>query len=254
MRPFLPFLLLLLSCAGGVDEKLVSERLDRNNELLEKQVNLLRKQFILDMAGHEISNPGRMLFEQSDAWLKEAEAELESYQSPEQSEKIFKAIVNRFNDSMKKHSALLLNWSPEPLKSERNELLRSWKTNNFLLLKLSITEKCMELYEAKSKDASRSLVPVVYSSQFYQVQKGRNAIFDIAFKSKKPELVEIHITKAIHEGKAISLKNIDIDRYTQRFILLDLKKGKYLIEGNLVLINERGEKETFPFSEEFRVD
>ena len=114
-------------------------------------------------------------------------------------------------------------------------------------------EKCMELYEAKSQAATESLVPVVYSSQFYQVQKGNNAIFDVAFKSKRPELVEIKISKARLDGKPINLKNIEVDRYTQRFILFSLDKGNYVIEGDLILVNTRGIKESYPFSQSFYV-
>lgn len=241
------------SCQESVDEKVVAERLDRNNELLQKQVNLLRKTFVLSSAD-EKDNPARVVYEMSESWMQDLQKELESYQNAEQSADLFRIVINRFNDSMKVHSGLLIDWSPEPLKSDQNELLRSWKQNNFLLLELSIIEKCLELYEVKSKSASGSLKPVIYSSQFYQVKKGKNAIFDVAFKSKKPELVEIKIRKATLDGKHINLKDIEVDRYTQRFILLSLNKGNYLIEGDLILVNDRGEKESYPFTEKFHVD
>lgn len=246
-------LFMLFSCEEVVDEKVVAERLDRNNELLEKQVNLLRKTFVLTSAD-ENGNPARALYENSEIWMHHLQEELEKYQNAEQSADLFRVVINRFNDSMKVHSGLLIDWSPEPLKSDQNELLRSWKQNNYLLLELAIIEKCMELYEVKSKSASRSLKPVIYSAQFYQVKKGKNAIFDVAFKSKKPELVEIKIRKATLDGKRIDLKNIEVDRYTQRFILLSLQKGDYRIEGDLILVNERGEKESYPFTEKFHVD
>ena len=254
MRVFL-FLILTfaVACHQGVDEELVAKRLDENNELLEKQVNLLRKQLILELAGDNTS-PAKTLFEQSEQWLLETEKELEDYQTAEQSAALLRALTNRFNDSMKQYSTLFVEWKPEPIHSERTDLLRSWKRNNFLVLSLIITEKCLSLHEVKSLDASSSLRPVIYSSQFYQVQKGKNAIFDIAFKSRKPELVEIRIDKALLNGNEIALEEIDIDRYTQRFILLSLEKGQYSISGVLIMINEKGEKEYFPFEESFRVD
>ncbi len=254
MKWILPVLLMMfLSCKSKVDEKLVAQRLDRNNELLEKQVNLLRKNFVLTSADGN-GNPARALYESSELWMKNLKMELENFQNANQSTELFLIVINRFNDSMKVHSALLIDWSLEPLSSDQNELLRSWKHNNYLLLELAIIEKCLELYEVKSKSASGSLQPVIYSSQFYQVKQGKNAIFDVAFKSKKPELVEIKIRKATLNGKYINLKDIEVDRYTQRFILLSLQKGNYQIEGNLILVNERGEKESYPFTEKFHVD
>lgn len=247
------FCILFLSCENKVDERLVAQRLDRNNEILEKQVNLLRRTFVLTSAD-ENGNPARSLYEQSELWMKDLDKELANYHNANQSTDLFLRLLNRFNDTMKMHSGLLIDWSPEPLQSDQNELLRSWKRNNFLLLELAIIEKCLELYEVKSKSAAGSLQPVIYSAQFYQVKKGKNAIFDVAFKSKKPELVEIKIHKATLNGKLINLKNIEIDRYTQRFILLSLDKGNYVIDGDLILVNERGEKESYPFSEKFMVD
>ncbi|MHB1277392.1 MAG: hypothetical protein ACYC1Q_03270 [Bacteroidia bacterium] len=254
MKWILPVLIImLLSCKETVDEKVVAERLDRNNELLQKQVNLLRKTFVLTSAD-ENGNPARALYENSEIWMQHLEEELEKYQNADQSADLFRVVINRFNDSMKVHSGLLIDWSPEPLQSDQDVLLRSWKENNYLLLELAIIEKCLELHEVKSKSASESLKPVIYSAQFYQVKKGKNAIFDVAFKSKKPELVEIKIRKATLDGKRIDLKNIEVDRYTQRFILLSLNKGNYLIEGDLILVNERGEKESYPFTEKFHID
>jgi len=244
--------ILMVSCESMMDEQLVAKRLDQNNELLEKQVNLLQRTFVLTSA-EESNNPAKTLFNQSSEWMEDLEKELHNYQNAEQSTALFKKMTNRFNDSMKKHSGLLIDWTPASAEFADNELLRSWKSNNFLLLQLAMIEKCMELYEAKSQAATESLVPVVYSSQFYQVQKGNNAIFDVAFKSKRPELVEIKISKARLDGKPINLKNIEVDRYTQRFILFSLDKGNYVIEGDLILVNTRGIKESYPFSQSFYV-
>lgn len=255
MRPLLYFGLsvLLLSCADSVDEQVIARRIEQNNVLLEKQVNLLQREFLLNMQ-LETDNPGRMLYEQSESWLAEASKKLDSYHNPEQSTEVFHTLVNRFNDSMKQYSALLLDWSPEPMESGQADLLRSWQKNNLLLLELDMIERCMELYKNKSEDASRSLVPVIYTNQFYQVQKGKNAIFDVAFKSKKPEGVRIQVKKALLNGKSISLKKIEVDRYTQRFILFNLEKGDYLIEGVLEMTNDKGENEIYPFRQEFHVD
>lgn len=243
----------LISCNDGLDEKAVALRLDRNNELLQKQVNLLKRSIILRGAKNT-NNPARSLYEESENWLNELENKLEKYQTASQSEELFLRFVHRFNDSMRLYSGLLIDWKPDKLESDENELLRSWKQNNYLLLEIEVIEKCLELYEVKSNSASESLMPIVYSSQFYQVQKGKNAIFDVAFKSKKPELVEIKINRALLNGKRINLKNIEIDRYTQRFILFSLDKGDYTIEGDLILVNERGEKDAYPFRQDFRVD
>lgn len=242
----------LLACESLVDEQLVAKRLNQNNELLEKQVNLLQRTFVLSSVD-ESNNPAKALFDQSEKWMADLENELLDYQTAQQSTELFKRVTNRFNDSMKNHSGLLIDWTPAAAEFAENELLRSWKRNNFLLLHLAMIEKCMELYEAKSRAATESLVPVVYSSQFYQVQQGKNAIFDVAFKSKRPELVEIKIRKALLDGKAINLKNIEVDRYTQRFILFSLDKGNYVIEGDLILVNPRGIKESYPFSQSFFV-
>ena len=244
--------ILLFACDSLVDEQMVAKRLDQNNELLEKQVTLLQRTFVLSSA-EESDNPAKDLFNQSELWMSELERELLNYQNSEQSAELFNRATNRFNDSMKNHSGLLIDWSPQEVDFEDNELLRSWKRNNFLLLQLAMIEKCMELYEVKSQAAAESLVPVVYSSQFYQVQKGKNAIFDVAFKSRRPELVEIKIQKALLDGKPINLKNIEVDRYTQRFILLSLDKGNYVIEGDLILVKARGIKEAYPFSQSFYV-
>lgn len=247
------FLAVLFSCSNGVDEEAIAERLSRNNDLLEKQVNLLNRNFILSTAEQD-ANPAKLVYDQSVEWLDDLERQLDAYQNMDQSADVFIQAVARFNDSMKHHSALLLDWSPEMVYSDDPSLLRSWKRNNYLLLRLSILEKCMELYEVKSKAATDNLVPVIYSSQFYQVQKGKNAMFDVAFKSKKPELVEIKIRRALLNNERINLKNIEIDRYTQRFILFNLEKGNYRIEGDLILINERGEKESYPFEQQFYVN
>ncbi|MBI1223119.1 MAG: hypothetical protein GC180_10990 [Bacteroidetes bacterium] len=245
--------LVIISCSGRVDEEAIARRLDRNNELLEKQINLLDRNFVLSTARLK-NNAARDLFEESENWTQELELELDKYQNTDQIARSFSKTVNRFNDSMKNYSGLLIDWSPDMVYTDDAVLLRSWKRNNLLLLKLAILDKCMELYEVKTRAASESLVPVVYSAQFYQVQKGKNAMFDVAFKSKKPELVEISIQKAMLNNRKINLNNIEIDRYTQRFILFNLEKGNYLIEGELILINERGEKENYPFKQEFYVD
>lgn len=253
LMPLFGLLVMLVSCSDGLDEQVIARRIEQNNVLLEKQVNLLQKEFLLTM--HlESKNPGRILYEQSEAWIEETGQKLDNYQNAEQSTTLFRTLVNRFNDSMKRHSALLLDWSPEPMESEQPDLLRSWKKNNLLLLELAMIERCMELYKDKSEDASRSLVPVIYTNQFYQVQKGKNAIFDVAFKSKKPEGVRIEVKKALLNGEPISLKKIEVDRYTQRFILFNLEKGDYLIEGVLEMTNDKGENDIYPFKQEFHVD
>src|SRR5690348_2496311 len=95
-------LIVMASCSESLDEQLVAKRIEQNNVLLEKQVNLLQREFLLSM--HlESENPGRVLYEQSEAWLSEASDKLDSYQNSEQSNTMFRTLVNRFNDSMKQY-------------------------------------------------------------------------------------------------------------------------------------------------------
>ena len=254
MKPWVFFCsLLLVSCVDQVDEEKMARRLDRNNELLVKQYNLLEKSFRLQHSS-EPENPAWQLFDASSLWLDSLEIELQHFSEIQESQGLFHKTALRFNDSMKQHSGLLLDWSPDPIESYQNELIRAWKDNNLILLRIAILEKCMELHEVKSKSATSSLIPVIYSTQPDQVQEGRNAMFNVAFKSKKPEWVQLKIDKAWLDGNPVSPKNIEIDQYTQRVILFSLEKGHYLIEGHLILINEKGEKDAYPFRHEFTVN
>jgi hypothetical protein len=253
---FLPayFLLLLISCHRGPEEKTVAAQLRQNNLSLERQLHLLEKSSSLLLSDMEADNPVRQVCMFRKMLSEETKENISRSRSFEDASSFISRAVLSFNDSLAHYSPLKIVWEPSFPESGNYDLLESWKRNSLLLMELAMLEKCIELAEIRSRFGGEQIRPVIYCPQYTQIRRGNNAIFEIAFKSKKPELVQIRIRKSTHNGNPMPRKEIELDPYTQRFIIHDLRKGKYVIEGYLDMISNTGEKETYPFSERFAVD
>lgn len=253
-RLYILFLLLgFIACKDAPDEEQITNQLRFNNQLLEKQANLLEQSVRQQLFERPESNDAELyLFGQR--ILKELDSSLANSRSIAEVNKHLRWYEKSFNDTLVESGALPLELSRQDFSTNKYDLLQAWKRNNFLIFRVEVLEKSMELHELRTKDAFEQIQPVVFSKDQTKYRSGGNAIFDIAYKSRKAESSEIEIERLTSNGLELPIKLIEVDQFTQRFIVHNLKKGRYEVYGKLILTNNRGEKTAFPFTNEFVVD